>query len=161
MSNPIFPDDFLINEKIRRAQQDFLLEKMARESLQIILDRTSRGIGLEGPFREYADRTARRKGYNAPRNLNEYGNMLSSIVYVEKGGQQQGHALTMTAGFEQLKALWQQFGTKGPSGKPHIPPSPFFGLTDTELTSVCPNTAQAYNRVFKRRDAKFRISFSF
>lgn len=112
---------------------DMALQKTALAGIQIIQDRTAKGVGYLGKFAPYNPQYARAKAQGWPRtntrrafggdpsgvvNLNVHGEMLSAMAQrkVSKGVRE----IFFTRATESQKAYWNNRKRK------------FFGFNDTE-----------------------------
>ena len=134
-------------QKVERA-----LKITAMTGINIIQDRTARGVGIKGPFARYSPGYAKAKAQGWP-NANErpaFSGDPSGIVNLNVTGQMTGGMSVKAKGFSaqiyfpsalnNKKAFWNQYMKKSPRYA-----RPFFGFNPKEKSTL----AKQFQRAFK------------
>jgi hypothetical protein len=112
------------------------LQKTALYGITVILDRTAKGVGYEGPFKRYDPQYAQRKatGWSTGKVTRAFGGDSSGIVNLQVRGEMLSSMKTKVQGLEaEIK-----FGRKREANKAfwNNRTRPFFGFNRSEKMTL-------------------------
>jgi hypothetical protein len=134
-------------QKVERA-----LKVTAMIGINIIQDRTAKGVGIKGPFAKYSTGYAKAKavGWPSGERRTAFSGDPSGIVNLNVSGQMTGGMSVKAKGFSAQiyfpsalnnnKAFWNQYMQKSPRYA-----RPFFGFNDQEKRTL----AKQFQKAFK------------